>query len=170
MEAYDSEYSTFMKTASWLSGKFGVSLPSPQYFTLYLSVPSLRGDFGRVLRGLELLHGDLLLVRPVLVAPEGGLGDAGPGAVLALVGLLAGVDAHVRLQPVDVHEALAALRAVVLGRPVRLHVLVQATCKWGDVLVKIVFPRPACIGSRTAGVCSQETVLKNCYETHFVIL
>ena len=138
-----------------MSGKFGVSLPS-KILHFVLSVLSLRGDFGRVLRGLELLHGDLLLVRPVLVAPEGGLGDAGPGAVLALVGLLAGVDAHVRLQPVHVHEALAALRAVVLGRPVRLHVLVQATCKWEDVFVRLVFPQPACIDSRTA-VQSQET-------------
>ena len=142
------EYSTFMKTASWLSGKFGVSLPSKIFHFVLSVISSLRGDFGRVLRCLELLHGDLLLVRPVLVAPEGGLGDAGPGAVLALVGLLAGVDAHVRLQPVDVHEALAALRAVVLGRPVRLHVLVQATCKWGDVLVKLVFPRPAVVQSQ----------------------
>ena len=128
------EYSTFMKTASWLSGKFGVSLPSKILHFVLSVLSSLCGDFGRILRGLELLHGDLLLVRPVLVAPEGGLGDAGPGAVLALVGLLAGVDPHVRLQPVHVHEALAALRAVVLGRPVRLHVLVEATCKWGDVL------------------------------------
>ena len=66
---------------------------------------------------------------PVLVPPEGRLGDARPRAVLALVRLLARVYPHVGLQSVDVHEALSALRTVVFGRTVRLHVFVESTWK-----------------------------------------